>query len=213
MKKLLGLIALLMLSVALIGCRNEDHPLVGRWENEVGWITQYNADGTGTWGAAPVDSWKVKGTVLRVIISGVGSTVTWNVSGNQLTLGDPSSGPLATTIKTLSPLTKLTENQGGNGNGEFPPALIAKWYATQEIADSEEGTLKTLQVLYEFTSDGKLGIATAGFAGGLVYTANETTITVRTTIGDSIPLGIASYVISGTRLTISNVGSSGLYGR
>ena len=47
MKKLLGLIALFMLSVVLVGCGNEDHPLVGRWVYPDGHIFQYNADGTG----------------------------------------------------------------------------------------------------------------------------------------------------------------------
>ncbi|MCL2067565.1 MAG: hypothetical protein FWG99_08885 [Treponema sp.] len=91
---------------------NPPAALVGTWlSSGVSPVFTINADGTGTMGASPVDSWKVKGSELRLTISGVVTTVTWSISGDTLTLGDPSSGPMATTLKSYSDLG-LTKKAG-----------------------------------------------------------------------------------------------------
>ena len=79
--------------------------------------------------------------------------------------------------------------------------LIAKWYITQEAADAEDG----MWITYEFTADGRL--LAAGTDAGITYTATSSTITTRAM---GMTLGTASYIIEGTKLTLSNTGMSGL---
>jgi len=95
-KKLIGLISVIVLSMVLIGCGNDDHPLVGRWECTFSnFIDQYNADGTGssydregelrgefTWEIVYEDGYIL--TVLETII-GNGNTIklTFEIDGNQ----------------------------------------------------------------------------------------------------------------------------------
>jgi hypothetical protein len=98
------------------------------------------------------------------------------------------------------------DDGGGDGNGgDNTPsggaALVAKWYSSQAAADAD-GDNPT----YEFKSDGKLIVASMD--AGYTYTATATSITVK---NSGVDLGTATYAVSGTKLTLSNVGNSGLY--
>ena len=77
--------------------------LVGKWmRDELPLFTVY-ADGTGTLGGAPVDAWRVRGSELMLIFHGAETTVTWGIIEEQLTMNEPSSGPLAATLMGYGP--------------------------------------------------------------------------------------------------------------
>jgi len=81
-----------------------------------------------------------------------------------------------------------------------PADLVAKWYYSQEEAEEDY-----LAIAYEFTSDGKVLPAGSDMMG-YTYTATGTTITMK---WGSISVGSASYIIEGTKLTLSNTGTGG----
>jgi uncharacterized repeat protein (TIGR02543 family) len=163
---LVGMVAILAVTIVLVACGGGNDGDSGKWGNPpsvlVGtWMTMgvspvmvINANGTGTMGGDPVDSWKVKGSELKMDYSGVESIVKWSVSGNTLTLSYPSDTStigMGNLLIAYSPLTKqegtvgpggggggdvamLRLNYDGNGAiGEVPEASFYKYGATVTI--------------------------------------------------------------------------------
>jgi hypothetical protein len=79
-----------------------------------------NANGTGTMGGDPVDSWKVKGSELKMDYSGVESIVKWSISGNTLTLSYPSDTSTIGMGNLLIAYSPLTKQEGGGPGGNTP---------------------------------------------------------------------------------------------
>jgi len=77
--------------------------LIGRWLRDGYPAFSIYTDGTGSIGDIQVDSWWARGSELMLIALGAETTVTWSVIREQLTLGEPSSGPLASTLTGFSP--------------------------------------------------------------------------------------------------------------
>jgi len=90
-------------------------------------------------------------------------------------------------------------DDGGGGGGKG--ALISKWYVTQEFADNGDDRGK----LYEFKSNGKLIVGNKIISIEVEVNYEATATQVRST-GSAW----ADYTISGTALTITNAGGSGL---
>ena len=180
-------------SIAGDGWDKPPAALVGTWLSS-GTIPVFtiNADGTGSLATGELVNWAVKGNELRLTSSGVATTVTWSVSGNTVFFGDPSSGPMAITLKSYSALG-LTKPGGGESPQE---ALVAKWYYSQDFADTEN----TPYLMYEFTSDGRL---LAGAAGTEAYTYTATSTTISFSIS-GFPFATIQYQINGTVLTLSS---------
>ena len=104
---------------------NPPYELVGRWLYHGVPIFVINADGSGTMGDIPVDAWQVRGSELRLSVSGYDTTLVWDASDNWLTLGEPSSGPLADMLKSYSPLHWRDTDIG---TWEYPPEeLVGRW--------------------------------------------------------------------------------------
>jgi hypothetical protein len=90
------------------------------------------------------------------------------------------------------------DNGGGNG---VDSALVAKWYTSQSLANAE-----TTTAYYEVKADGKV----------LINGSDDQQVTITASGGKiavnvaGVSTGTANYIINGTELTISNVGSTGL---
>jgi uncharacterized repeat protein (TIGR02543 family) len=106
---------------------NPPAALVGTWlMMGTSPVMVINANGTGTVGGDPVNSWKVKGNELKMDYSGVESIVKWSISGNQLTLtypNDTSTLGLGSMLIAYSPLTKQGGNDPNNPGGSDKPAV------------------------------------------------------------------------------------------
>ena len=161
--------------------------LTGTWETSQGETAfTVNADGTVNWGAfISSGSMQFKGSQMRVTVSNDNTTVTWSLStdGNTLTLGDPSSGPLAATLKALSPLSKTGDPQtktytgtkdsvtytlevtGSTSQAEYTPAA-GDAYELSLGADESAGTVISLVggtfTLKPYNSDETFTITVSG---------------------------------------------------
>ena len=132
--------------------------------------------------------------VSKGTLSGSGPIYTLGISG--FTSGGTLSVMAAKSGYAINGSPKTTAIYYSSGGGGSP-SLIAKWYASQNNADTDTS------VSFEFTANG--GVLLSGNSVGLTYTNNSNTITI--VHAEWNLSGTASYVISGTKLTLSNVGA------
>jgi hypothetical protein len=174
-----------------------------------------NANGTGTMGGDPVDSWKVKGPELKMDYSGVESIVKWSVSGNTLTLDYPSDTStigMGNLLITYSPLTKQggTVGPGGGGNNAKPEKLSNNATHSQAVAklDAIIAYPGTPAATKQQAQELKSAMTTPGFETTWVTTASTYIILINNMI-DTIPGSGLPPVAAGLRLSYDGNGANG----
>jgi hypothetical protein len=93
-----------------------------------------------------------------------------------------------------------TKQSGGGGGGGGSAALVGKWYPDQQVANMG----LEMAVIYTFSSDGKFTYGYLQEYVGVNYTATNNTISIYSSVDGELS-ETASYSISGTKLTITNV--------
>jgi hypothetical protein len=88
------------------------------------------------------------------------------------------------------------ETEGGGGGGDVPPALVAAWYTSQDLADADDPIW-----MYKF-SETRIYVS-AYTTPSFAYTVSGNTITMTSaSLPNGPSVGTAKFTIDGTKLTL-----------
>ncbi|NQU05939.1 MAG: lipocalin family protein, partial [Calditrichaeota bacterium] len=166
----LMLTILLMSSIALIGCLEDDSPtgttdddkLVGTWEMTAmtingeaedigeGFLLIFRADGTGTSsfegrGSGPFE-WSTNGDSLTIVADGDTETLTFSVTSTTLIIEVEDEGDLY--VQTF------TKHEDTN-NGDHDPDVFGMWNMIGKTIDREDASYDEIIFVYEADGTGE----------------------------------------------------------